>query len=209
MISPTRPRWTPSGLTMTKVRCRATYDSSPFRRPRAPEPDHVGSRRGPGRPAAGQSTDGGSRRLTLVRRGLRVEHAAANLGRGHTSRLEVLDQVVAGVPGIDPIPTGKDVDGCIAVLRPGMDRQVGLGDHDDAADPLRAELMESDLPDLGAGCQGCVDHDLFNALSVVQDLRAAVIHLDQNVTPQGLHRHRPSLRVRELINTTLLVPRGR
>ena len=75
-----------------------------------------------------------------------VENATPNLARGHVGGTKLLHEIATRDPGVDGITAGKDIDGCIAVLGPGVDGEVTLGDHDNAANPVGTELVEK-LPD--------------------------------------------------------------
>ena len=61
--------------------------------------------------------------------------------------LELLNEVVCGDLGVDQVPSGEDIYRGIAVFRPRMDGEMGLGYDHHPADAKGAELVESDLND--------------------------------------------------------------
>src|SRR3989304_5805212 len=58
-------------------------------------------------------------------------------------------EALAGDLGQNPTPASEDVNGGVSVLRPGVDGQVGFGDHDHAAHPVRGEAVKGGPDD---GC---------------------------------------------------------
>ena len=66
---------------------------------------------------------------------------------GHLDELGVLTPELAGdllggAAGFERSAAGKDVDGGVGELGPGVDADVGLGNRDDAGDALRRKLVE-------------------------------------------------------------------
>jgi hypothetical protein len=87
------------------------------------------------------------------------EDAALELDHGGPGRPELLHEVVGGHLGLEDVAAGEDVHRGVAILRPGVDRQVRLGDDDDSADAERVELVKDDVDDGGLGppsrCPDC------------------------------------------------------
>ena len=104
---------------------------------------------------------------------------------------ELLDEVVGGHLRLERLAAGEDVHGGVPVLGPGVDREVGLGDDDHAADPERVELVKDDVDDGRLSPLGGLDHRALHGLKAVDGLRVAVEQLEQQVTPQSLHLSPP------------------
>lgn len=77
--------------------------------------------------------------LFELRSGQRYEtwdkDAALNRDDGHPLGRETLREVADGHVGPESIPAGKNVHSGVTILRPRVDREVGLADDDDPADP--------------------------------------------------------------------------
>lgn len=86
-----------------------------------------------------------------------------------------------GLGAIEHVAAGEHVDRGIAVLRPGMDRQVRFGDHHHAGDADRAELVERRGDDGGVGLAGGLEHAFLDPLDIVEALVDAVEQLDDQL----------------------------
>src|SRR5436309_1782932 len=140
--------------------------------------------------AAAWSTDG-DRALVDDRHRRVEEHAPLHLDdRGAFGR-ELLDEVVGGDLRLEGFTTGEDVYRCVSVLGPGVDRQVGFRDDDDSADAERVELVKDDVDDGRLGPLRCLDQGPLDGLEVVDGVRVAVEHLEQQVSSQGIQASGP------------------
>src|SRR5690606_12399943 len=124
---------------------------------------------------------------------LAAEDPALDFGRRGVLRFEASNEVVTGLPRIDRLAAGKDINRCETDLWPRVDREMRLGDHHDAADALRTKLVKRDLPHLGARLQSGLDHDPLHRLPVVEQLRVTSKGLAQNVAAKGRSAHRAYL----------------
>src|SRR5262245_61176541 len=70
---------------------------------------------------------------------------------------------------------------------------MGLGDHHHAGDPERVELVKDDIDDGGLGSLRRLHHRALHGLKAVEDLRAAVVQLEQEMTTQTLQIPTPFL----------------
>src|SRR2546430_14235362 len=85
----------------------------------------------------------------------------------------------------------EDVDGCISVLGPRVDGEMGLGNDDDTADAEGVELVEDDVTDGGLGSLRRLDQGFLHPLEVVDHVRVAIEQLDQQVPSQGVQSSGP------------------
>src|SRR2546430_1983151 len=85
----------------------------------------------------------------------------------------------------------EDVDGCISVLGPRVDGEMGLGNDDDAADAEGVELVEDDVDDGGLGSLRRLDQGFLHRLEVVDHVGVAIEQLDQQVPSQGVQSSGP------------------
>ena len=63
-----------------------------------------------------------------------------------------------------------------------MDRDVGFGDDDDAADTEGTELVEVGADDGGLRDLGCGDQDLFHSLYIIKKFGVATVQFKHQVT---------------------------
>ena len=75
------------------------------------------------------------------------EHAALQLDAGRIGGPHTLDYEILDLRGERLGPTGEHVDRGVPIFRPGMHRQMGLGNRDDNRYPTRLKLMRNDLND--------------------------------------------------------------
>src|SRR6476661_1799113 len=136
---------------------------------------------------AGSRDDGGPGRLVKQRPAVVHEDAALELDHRGPGGPELLDEVVGRHLGLEHVAAGEHVDRGVAVLGPGVDRQMRLGDDDDSADAKRVELVKDDVDDGGLGSLGRFHHGRLHGVQTVQGLCVAVEQLEQQVTPQCLH----------------------
>src|SRR6266542_3298644 len=76
---------------------------------------------------------------------------AFQLDERRMAGLKFFHHILGGDLRAQRVPTSKDIHRGIAVLRPGVDREMRLRDDDDAADAEGAELMEVGTDDRGFG----------------------------------------------------------
>ena len=81
--------------------------------------------------------------------------------------------------GVEGLAAGEDVDGGVAVLGPGVDAEVGLGDGDDAGHALGVELVEGLTEDSGAHKLGGGEEGVSNKVQVVQQDAVTVLQFQQ------------------------------
>ena len=96
-------------------------------------------------------------------------------------------QVLEREVRVDRVAAGEQIDRREAVLGPGVDREVGLGDDDHARDTVRRErvnhLVERGCPgEHDRGDQGRLD-----ARGVIEELAIAPVVLAEQVPTQCLH----------------------
>src|SRR5262249_17553405 len=72
----------------------------------------------------------------------RRKQASFQLHAGRVRGPQPLGEQVLDDPGVDGVAAREDVDCGIAVLGPGVDRDVRLGDHDDSTYTEGAEVVE-------------------------------------------------------------------
>ena len=94
------------------------------------------------------------------------------------------------------VAAGVEVDRRVALLRPGVDGEVGLLDHDDTAHTVRLEGMEPGSHDAGARLDGGARHQGLDGVEVVEHLGIASPVFDQKMSPQRVQRS--SLREKRL-----------
>ena len=90
-------------------------------------------------------------------------------------------------PDVDPFSTGKDVDRGIAMLRPGVNRDVGLGDDQDTTDSLGSELVEGLVDDGGATFESGLAHRDLDAIWVVEERAITVVAFHEDLDSKRLH----------------------
>ena len=59
-----------------------------------------------------------------------------------TSRFELFCEIDTSTFGTSLITTGKDIESCVSILRPGVDGEMALCDHDNAADSVGIKGMK-------------------------------------------------------------------
>src|SRR5207245_2565584 len=96
--------------------------------------------------------------------------------------LELLHEVLDRDFGGEGLSAGEDVHRCIPMFGPGMDRDMGLGNHDDAADAEGTELVEVGADDGGLRDLGRGDQDLFHSLYIIKKFGVATVQLEHQVT---------------------------
>jgi hypothetical protein len=119
------------------------------------------------------------------------EDAALELDHRGPGGPELLDEIVGRHVGLEHVAAGEHVHRGVAVLGPGVNRQVRLGDDDDSADAKRVELVKDDVDDGGLSPLGRLHHGRLHGVQTVQGFRVAVEQLEQQVTPQCLHSFPP------------------
>ena len=90
-------------------------------------------------------------------------------------------------PDVDAVSAGEDVDGCVAVLGPRVDGEVGLGDDDDPTDALGSELVEGFVDDGSAAFDGGVVHRDFDGVRVVEQRLITVVAFHQDLDSKRFH----------------------
>jgi hypothetical protein len=93
-------------------------------------------------------------------------------------------QTVMSCPGIDLITAGKEVDGSIAILRPGVDGQVGFGYYNNPADAMRYKHPEDGIDNRRSGSKGSFFHGTFNKVHIVQYGRIAMVEFYEYMPAQ-------------------------
>src|SRR5205814_1382524 len=81
----------------------------------------------------------------------------------------------------------------VPVLRPGVDGQVGLGDHDDSADAERVELVEDHVDDGGLRPLCRLNQSALDAFEIGDGVRVAVEQLEEQVPSQRVQSRVPPL----------------
>src|SRR5207249_978779 len=114
------------------------------------------------------------------------EHPTLHLDDRRALGRELLDQIAGRDLRLEGVPAREDVDGCISVLGPGVDGEMGLGDDDDAADAEGVELVEDDVDDGGLGSLRRLDQGFLHRLEAVDHVGVAIEQLDQQVPSQGV-----------------------
>jgi len=109
----------------------------------------------------------------------------------HIFGFELLSKKSRSLPGIDGNAAGKDVHRSVPVLGPGMYGQMRLGNHYDARNSLRVEILKRGLQDGRAGDLGRLGHNFFQVIEVVYLLSVARPKLDQKMSTQRSHSHPP------------------
>src|SRR5207244_436835 len=93
----------------------------------------------------------------------------------------------------------EDVDRRVAVFGPGVDREVGFGDDDDAADPERVELVEHDVDDGGLRPPGGFYERALHGFQAVDGIGSAIKQLEKQMSSEGVQsRGLPFRRLRHL-----------
>lgn len=88
-------------------------------------------------------------------------------------------------PWIERIAAGEQIDRREAVLGPRVDREMRFGDHDDAGDAVRAEVVHDDVrDDRRPGELHGGDELLAEAIHEIQDLGIAAVILDEEVAAE-------------------------
>lgn len=106
-----------------------------------------------------------------------------DFSRQHRLSSEVPGGVLAGTPGVRVIATRVKIDRCIACFRPSVNREVRLGDHDDARDALGLEPVKGNFQNFRVGLLGRGDHDRADALDVGEGAGIAARQFADDVRP--------------------------
>jgi hypothetical protein len=72
-----------------------------------------------------------------------------------------------------------------------VNRQVGFGDDDDAADAERVELVEDDIDDGGLCPLRRFNESALHSLETVDGIGSAIKQLEKQVSSQGVHSGDP------------------
>ena len=88
------------------------------------------------------------------------------------------------------VAAGEEVDRGLAPLGPGVDRQVRLGDDDDARDPLRREPVEVDAEDVRPHRGDGVDERRLDDGGVVERRERGSGEVEEEVSPERAPRDR-------------------
>ena len=89
---------------------------------------------------------------------------------------------------VELLGAGKNIHRGELMLRPRVQGDVAFGDHDDAAQAMRAELME-DVGDVGAARVGDrPQHLLAQATGIIQPGEVALVEIDQGVPGESHER---------------------
>lgn len=86
------------------------------------------------------------------------------LSRLHPDHYQFGDTV-----GDDAMTTGEDIDGGVTMLRPSVDSDMALRDHDDATDSLGIEVMKIRRDDSGTTANRTILQDRFETLRRIQN----------------------------------------
>jgi len=112
-----------------------------------------------------------------------VQGAASDAARAQSQANAILDLHL-----IERAAAGENVHGGEAVFRPGVNGDVRLGDDDDAADAVRAEVVK-DFGDYGPVPRpDGVEHDRPKPLGVLEQRGIAVVEFEERVEGEG-RRH--------------------
>src|SRR3569832_678060 len=98
---------------------------------------------------------------------------------------ELLGEVSIGGLTVEYLAAGEDINRGIAELRPGVDREMRLGDDDYSRDSYRIELVEHNLDDGGTRALRRFNHDVFNPLQIVKALTVAVKQIHDDLAALG------------------------
>ena len=79
-----------------------------------------------------------------------------------------IDKLLCGLFQLQCVATGENINGSVFKFRPGVDGEMGFGDHDHAAYTDGSKLVElcSNNRRSGRVCRGY--HDLFNFCDVIK-----------------------------------------
>ncbi len=97
----------------------------------------------------------------------------------------MLEQLV-GNPRADGIAAGKQIDGSIAILGPGMNGEVAFLDNNHSRNPEGRKVVKRRADDGRACFFGGVDHTVFNAGNIVEDFGRAAVKFNEDMSPQGV-----------------------
>src|SRR3990172_5525625 len=95
---------------------------------------------------------------------------------------DVLDRLLR----FDHLTAGEDIHRRIAVLGPGVDGEMGLGDHHHPAHAEGAELMEGGIDDRRPARSGRPQHDIFHDVQLLEHVRLTTVKLNQQVLAQSV-----------------------
>lgn len=112
------------------------------------------------------------------------QHAALHFNSGHIFGFELFRREIVSPPGIDLCSAGKNVDGRVIVLGPGVDREMRFGDHDDSGNSVRVKGMKNDIDDPCPRVLGGINHDRFDFMDIIQNFGIAVVKFDEQMPPE-------------------------
>jgi hypothetical protein len=72
---------------------------------------------------------------------------------------------------------GENIDGSISMLGPGVNGDVGLGNHDDATDTMRSKVMKQSFDNGATAMAHGITEQLFDFTRMLQARGIAVIEL--------------------------------
>src|SRR5438093_301547 len=119
------------------------------------------------------------------------KHPALHLDHRGALGGELLDEVVGGDLGLQHLAAGEDVDGCVAVLGPRVDGEMGLRDDDDAADAERIELVEDDVDDGRLSQPRGLHQGALHSFQVVDGIWSAIKQLEKQMSSQSVQSAGP------------------
>lgn len=110
----------------------------------------------------------------------------------HAKRLgsQCLGEQFEARPRIDA-SAREDVDCCVALLGPGVDGHVRLGDDDRAADSLWCELVEDLADHRHASPHGRLDHPFADCFRIVQQPAVATVEFSNQMSSNSVQGRSP------------------
>src|SRR3954469_8351520 len=101
---------------------------------------------------------------------------------------ELLFEGIAQKYFVQTRAAGKNIDGGAGVFGPGVNRDVGFGDDDDAADAVRAEVVKDVGDDRAVGLANGVDDDFFDFVGMREFEGVATVIFQEHVFAKGFHK---------------------
>jgi len=111
----------------------------------------------------------------------RSENTPLHLDDDVVVRAKLLDQNFGGHLRFDPGAAGENVYSSIAVLRPGVDEEVGLRDDDHSANSLGAEAVKRIAQDFGATVDRGGPEQFPESVEIVKEIPIAVLEFQQQM----------------------------
>jgi len=102
------------------------------------------------------------------------EDTPFHLDNGGVLGLKPFNQELSSHFGFYHVSTGEDIHGSIAILGPGMDREMGFSDDHHSADAKGIKLMEGYIYNGCPGLPGSSYHDILDGLQIGEDPPIAV-----------------------------------